>query len=280
MKPKPAVGMIVLVVVAFFTWAVTTATAAAIFNDHEAYLAWRADNTTLFLGIWLAEVVVIGLPVLWFVGKRMGQVAEQQDKAALEARGVGRLAVEALHGNERAIAHLVKLLDDGSPAVRYQSARALAILDDKAANEELFRKVPYWDGDHKLALIDVLKRTMDLRTIKLLRELASDRNPMVARKARTALAIVSSRSGNIDDFIAKRRKQAQAKRKKEARKQARRAGGPAVAAAEPAAGPSAGPPVEPPPEPSSEPAAARPADGPTKSPAGSPAEPAAGATSD
>ncbi len=258
MKPKPAVGMIVLVVVAFFTWAVTTATAAAIFNDHEAYLAWRADNTTLFLGIWLAEVVVIGLPVLWFVGRRMGQVAEQQDKAALEARGVGRLAVEALHGNERAIAHLVKLLDDGSPAVRYQSARALAILDDKAANEELFRKVPYWDGDHKLALIDVLKRTMDLRTIRLLRELASDRNPMVARKARTALAIVSSRSGNIDDFIAKRRKQAQGKRKKEARKQARRAGEPAAAAAEPAAavepaaGPSAGPPVEPPPEPSSE----------------------------
>ncbi len=134
----------------------------------------------------------------------------------------------------RPIAHLVELLDDGSPAVRYQSARALALLDDKATGDELVRKVRYWDIDHKLALIDVLRRTMDLRTVKLLRVLAEDRNHMVARKARTGLTIVSSRSGNIDGFIAKRRTQAQARQKKAEQKAGRTSVG-APSAADPPA---------------------------------------------
>ena len=64
---------------------------------------------------------------------------------------------------------------------------------------------------------------MDVRTVKILRMLGADRNPMVARKARTALGIVSSRSANIDDFVAKRRKQSQAKMKKTAAKKAKSA---------------------------------------------------------
>jgi hypothetical protein len=227
MKSKPVVGMLTLLVVALATWAVTTTMAATIIGGREEYLAWRSDNMMLFLGIWLAEVVIIGLPILWIAGKRMGAVAEQQDKTALAARGVGNLAASALRGDKKAIARLLKLLDDGSPAVRYQSARALAILDDKAANEELFRKVRYWDGNLKLGLIEVLRRTMDLRTIKLLREFTGDRNPMVARKARTALTIVSSRSGSMDDLVAKRRKESQAKQEKQARKKAKAGGTPA-----------------------------------------------------
>jgi len=224
MKSKPAVVVLALLTVGLITWSLTTTTAAGIIGGHEEFVDWRADNAMLFYGIWLAEVIVIGLPILWFVGKRMGAYTEQQDQAAVAARGVGRLAGQALRGDKKSIEYLIKLLDDVTPAVRYQSARALALLDDKAVDEELFRKVRYWDGDHKLGLIDVLRRTMDMRTVKVLRVLTDDRNPMVARKARTALGIVSSRSGNIDDIVAKRRRQAQAKQKKAARKKAKAEG--------------------------------------------------------
>jgi hypothetical protein len=254
MKSKPAVGMLVLLSVGLITWSLTTTLAAGITGGREAFLDWRAENTTLFFGIWFVEVVVIGLPVLWFVGRRMSAYAQQQDKSAVEARGVGRLAGAALRGDKKAIERLVKLLDDGSPAVKYQSARALALLDDKAIDEELFRKVRYWEGNQKLGLIDTLRRTMDVRTVKILRMLGSDRNPMVARKARSALAIVSSRSGNIDGMVAKRRKEAQAKTAKAERKKAKRAA----------------PPEEPPPAGQSKPAAARP-----NKPAAGPGKPAA-----
>jgi len=220
MKSKPVVGVLVLLFIAIFVWSLNTAVGTIVLGRDD-FIDWRADNTTLYYGIWLAEVVVLGLPALWFVGKRMGAFAAQQDQAAVAARGVGRLAGQALRGDQKSIGHLLKLLDDGSPAVRYQSARALAMLDDTAANKELVRKVRYWDVEHKLGLIDVLKRTMDLRTVRLLRELGTDRNPMVARKAKTALTIVSSRSGSIDDIVAKRRKQAKAKQAKEAQKKAK-----------------------------------------------------------
>ncbi|HQJ98100.1 MAG TPA: hypothetical protein PLB30_06085, partial [Thermoleophilia bacterium] len=229
MKSRPAAVIIVLLAVTLLTWSITTATAASIIGDHEEFVAWRTDHAKLFYGIWLAEVVVIGLPALWFTGKRMDAYSAQQDQAVLAARGVGRLATAALRGDQNAVRRLIKLLDDAVPAVKYQSARALAMVDDAKSNEELFRKVRYWDVDHKLGLIDVLKRTMDMRTIKLLRALTEDRNPMVARKAKTALTIVSSRSGNIDDFIAKRRKQAQAKTAKAARRRAKAGGNERVA---------------------------------------------------
>jgi hypothetical protein len=224
MKSKPAVGMLVLLAVGLITWSLTTTVAAGMVGGREKFLDWRADNMMLFYGIWLAEVVVIGLPALWFVGRRMSAASAQQDEAALAARGVGRLAGQALRGDKKSIEHLVKLLDDGSPAVRYQSARALALLDDKATDEELFRKIRYWDGDLKLGLIDVLRRTMDMRTVKLLRVLTEDRNPMVSRKARTALGIVSSRTRNMDDIVAVRRKQAQEKQQKAERKKAKASG--------------------------------------------------------
>lgn len=243
MKSKSAVSVVVVLFLAFFTWSVNTTLGSAVLG-REAFSDWRADNTALFYGIWLAELVVLGIPALWVVGKRIGAYAAQQDQAALEARGVGRLAIGALRGNETSIAHLIKLLDDSSSAVRFQAARALALLDDDETDKELFRKVRYWDVDLKLGVIDVLKRTMDLRTIKLLRILASDRNPMVARKARTGLTIVSSRSGNIDGFIAKRRKQAQARDRKAARKKAPAAGEPKSAGQEPPAARTTPPAVE------------------------------------
>lgn len=238
MKSRPAVAGVILLFLAFFTWSVNTALGTTAMGRDD-FIDWRAENTRTYYALWAAEIVVLGIPALWFAGRRLGAMAIQQDEAALKARGVGNLAAQALRGNEKAIAHLVKLLDDNTPAVRYQSARALAILDDTQTNKELLRKVRYWDVDHKLALIDVLKRTMDLRTVRLLRELGGDRNPMVSRKAKTALAIVSSRSGNIDGFIEKRRKQAKAKQEKAARKTAK-AGG-----AAPATGARAEVPAEP-----------------------------------
>lgn len=224
MKSKPAVGLLVLGAIGIILWSLMTAVGTMVGGGRESFLDWRAENTTVFYGIWLGAVVVVGLPALWFVGKRMGAYAAQQDKAALAARGVGRLASRALRGDKKAIDHLVKLLDDGSPAVRYQSARALALLDDASVDKELFRKVRYWDVEHKLGLIDVLRRTMDLRAIKLLRVLSDDRNHVVARKARTGLTIVSSRSGNIDGIVEKRRRQAKAKQQKQARRAAARTG--------------------------------------------------------
>lgn len=240
MKSKPAVGLFVLIAVGLVTWSLTSSIGVAVAGGRDAFLSWREANLRLFYGVWLAEVLVIGLPLLWFVGRRMGAYAAQQDAAAVAARGVGRLAGRALRGDRKAVDHLLQLLGDSTPAVRYQAARALAILDDNDTNEALFRAVRYWDVEHKLGLVDVLRRTMDLRTVRLLRVLAEDRNPHVSRKARTGLAIVSSRSANIDDFIARRRRQAQAKRRKEARRQAW--GG---RAAEPARELPAGPPGAP-----------------------------------
>jgi hypothetical protein len=222
-KSKPAVAALILLFLAFFTWSVNTALGTTAMGRDD-FIDWRAENTRTYYALWAVELVVLGIPALWFASKRMGAMTAQQDEAALKARGVGNLAAQALRGNQKAIAHLIKLLDDPTPAVRYQSARALALLDDKESNKELFRKVRYWDVDHKLALIDVLKRTVDLRAVRLLRELGSDRNPMVSRKAKTALAIVSSRSGNIDGFVEKRRKQAKAKQEKAARKTAKAGG--------------------------------------------------------
>ena len=47
--------------------------------------------------------------------------------------------------------------------VRYQSARALVMVDKPEPNKELFRKVSYWPGDQKTAMVDVLRRMKDVR---------------------------------------------------------------------------------------------------------------------
>jgi HEAT repeat protein len=91
--------------------------------------------------VWGAEVIAISLPLLWVSGRKLRAQETAHDEKVLRARGVGRLTVEALHGNNEATARLVKLLDDPEVAVRYQSARALVLMDKPELNKELFRRV-------------------------------------------------------------------------------------------------------------------------------------------
>ncbi len=211
MRLRPGITLLILAVSAIVVWGVVTTVGTQVAGGREAFLAWRTEHFRALLLIWAGGVVAVTVPALLVAGRRMQRWAEQQDEAVVKARGVGRLAVRALQGDAGAVERLLGLLDDPQPAVRYQSARALAFLDDAAVEKELFRKVRYWDVTHKLGVVDVLRRTMDLRAVKLLRLLSRDRNPMVARKATTALTIVQSRSGNIDDVIARRRRQAKAR---------------------------------------------------------------------
>jgi HEAT repeat protein len=116
----------------------------------------------------------------------------------------------ALRGSTDAVEKLENLLDDENPAVRYQSARALSLLSDAQATEILLRKVRYWHAPDKLALIDVLKRTRDLRCVPLMEQLAADRNPMVARKARTAMPSIAARAARMDPLEGEVRKRSAA----------------------------------------------------------------------
>jgi hypothetical protein len=102
--------------------------------------------------------------------------------------------MQALQGRESAIDKLVLLLKDPNAMVRYQSARALALLDDEDVNPTLFKIIRYWPGNEKMALIDTLRRTQDVRTGKLLMELSNDRSPQVSRRAMSALPIVMGRT--------------------------------------------------------------------------------------
>lgn len=227
MRLRPGITLLVFAVVAIVMWGLVTSVGASLAGGREAFLAWRLEHVRTFYLIWAGAVAATAIPALVVVGRRMARLAEQQEQAVVQARGVGRLAVRALQGDEGAVKRLLALLDDPQPPVRYQSARALAFLDDVAVEKELFRKVRYWDVQLKLGLTDVLRRTMDIRAVKLLRFLSRDRNPMVARKAATALTIVTSRSGSIDAVVAKRRREAEAKARRGAAK-ARRGDGQAT----------------------------------------------------
>jgi len=240
MRLRPGITLLVFAVVAILMWGVTTTVGTTIAGGKQQFQAWRTAHWRTLLLIWAAEVAAVSIPALVVVGRRMASLAEQQEQAVVQARGVGRLAVRALQGDDGAVKRLLALLDDPQAPVRWQSARALAFLDDAAVEKELFRKVRYWDVDLKLGLVDVLRRTMDIRAVKLLRLLSRDRNPMVARKAGSALAIVTSRSGSIDAVVARRRKEAQAKAKRDAAR-ARRDG----AAGRPSSPPPGGPPAPP-----------------------------------
>ncbi len=216
MKNRPFVIALTLVFVALFTWSLVTTIGASVKGGHEPFVEWRSENVALFYGIWLATVIVAGVPALYFVGRELNRFAERQDETALAAKGVGRFAAAALRGDKNAIAKLLSLLDDPTPVVRYQSARALALLDDPATNKELFRKVRYWDVDLKLGLVDALKRTSDMRAGKLMRVLAKDRNPMVARRASTAIQFVGGKGTNMDWLVEQRKQEAQKRTKKKA----------------------------------------------------------------
>lgn len=214
MKSKPMAGFLVVLTVAVITWSIASIAGPAFFGDREEFLAWRSDNATLFFVGWGIVVVVISLPALVIVGQRLQRFDDEREAAVLGARGVGRLASRALRGDKTSIAKLEGLLDDPTPAVRYQSARALSLLDDAEATKTLLRKVRYWSGPDKLALIDVLKRTHDLRCVPLMEQLAADRNTMIARKARTAMPQVAARAARMEPLEGEARKRSAAQTRK------------------------------------------------------------------
>jgi len=214
-KNRPLVITITVAFVALFTWSVATSLGASLAGGHDEFVQWRSENLTLFYGLWLAGMIVVGAPVLYFVGRELNRFAERQDETVLAAKGVGRFAAAALRGDKGAIKKLVSLLDDPTPVVRYQSARALALLDDPETNKELFRKVRYWDVNLKLGLINSLKRTSDVRAAKLMRVLAKDRNAMVARRASTAMPLIG-KATDMDPIVEQRKRAAEKRTKKAA----------------------------------------------------------------
>jgi hypothetical protein len=203
-------GILVVVSVAVISWTLATLFGPAFTGGREAFFEWRTANAGTFYVIWGIAVVVLSIPALVIVGRRLQQFEDEQEQAALSARGVGRLVARALRGSSDAVEKLENLLDDENPAVRYQSARALSLLSDAQATEILLRKVRYWHAPDKLALIDVLKRTRDLRCVPLMEQLAADRNPMVARKARTAMPSVAARAARMDPLEGEVRKRSAA----------------------------------------------------------------------
>ena len=226
MKSKPVAGVLVIATVAVITWSLATLVGPAFVGGREAFFTWRTENVSTFYLAWGVAVIVLSIPALVLVGRRLAQFDAEREQAALGARGVGRLVSKALLGNTQAIEKLESLLSDDNPAVRYQSARALSLLGDTASTEVLLRKVRYWPGPDKLALIDVLKRTRDLRCVPLMEQLAADRNPMIARKARTAMPLVAARAARVDALEGEIRKRSAAHDKTNVdgrRRQARRA---------------------------------------------------------
>ena len=221
MKNRPLVITITLVFIALFTWSLMTTIGASVKGGREEFMTWRSDNVTLYYGIWVATMVVVGAPALYFVARELGRFADRQEETALAAKGVGRFAAKALRGDKGAIEKLVSLLDDPTPVVRYQAARALALLDDPPTSKELFRKVRYWDVNLKFGLINALKRTSDVRTAKLMGELAKDRNPMVARRASTAMPLIGGKATSMDWLVDQRKRESEKRdRKKTAKRPA------------------------------------------------------------
>jgi hypothetical protein len=203
-------GVLVVVSVAVISWSIATLLGPAFAGGREAFFEWRSANAGTFYLAWGIAVVVISIPALVVVGRRLQRFEDEQEQAALSARGVGRLVARALRGSTEAVEKLENLLDDENPAVRYQSARALSLLNDDKATQILLRKVRYWHAPDKLALIDVLKRTRDLRCVPLMEQLAADRNPMIARKARTAMPSVAARAARMDPLEGEVRKRSAA----------------------------------------------------------------------
>ena len=156
-------------------------------------------------------MLAISVPLLWVAGRRMRVQEVEHDKKALAVRGVGRLTGAALRGNEKATARLLKLLDAPEPVVRYQSARALVMVDQPGPNKELVKKVSYWPGNQKLAMVDVLKEMNDPRARKLMKVLARDRSQFVSGRARAALAHTQETKDSTGDIVARRKREAAAR---------------------------------------------------------------------
>jgi hypothetical protein len=263
-KNRTFLLVVIVLLVAVFTWSVSTVVGAAIAGGKDEFQQWRAQNARTYYLIWGAEMVALCVPLLWVASSRLRAQEAAHEKQALETRGLGKLAGEALRGSERATATLIELLDDPELAVRCQSARALVMVDKPESNKELFRKVPYWHGDQKMAMIDILRRMKDLRARKLLKVLAEDRSQFVAARARSALATTSGHSTDMTQILAQRKREAvAAEGRAAAKKKMSRGAAARTATPEPEPAPSA--------------AAAAPPASPaaTKPPLGTPADEAA-----
>lgn len=219
MRQKPLFGLLVVIVVAVLFWLIGGAIGDGVMGG-EAFEAWRERNFWAYLGMFAVVVVVVSLPLLWFLGRRLAKVFADQEESAAASRGVGRLAMKALAGDVAATDHLFDLLENPVPAIRYQATRALAIVDRPQIDKELFRQVRYWPGNDKLALVNTLKSSRDMRVYRLMELLANDRNPQVARRARGAMIYVMPRTDRMDDYAEKIARPRDARRADAARRAA------------------------------------------------------------
>jgi hypothetical protein len=221
----------IVVFVALLIWSISTIVGSAVAGGREGFSAWRMGHAGLYYAIWGAGVLVVSVPLLWTIGRRLRAQETAHDKEVLLTRGMGRLTGEAMRGSEPATAKLIELLDDDEGVIRCQSARALVMVDKPESNEELFRKVTYWPGDQKSAMVDVLRRMKDPRARGLMEVLANDRSRLVAGRARAALAATSSKTTDMTDMIARRKREAAAIEKRAAAKKKKTPRGAAARAA-------------------------------------------------
>ena len=218
MKYRSFLFVGIVLFVALLTWSASTMVGSAIAGGRDDFSAWRTEHAGLFVAIWAAEVLVVCVPLLWVIGRRLRAQETAHDKEVLLTRGMGRLTGEAMRGGELATAKLIELLDDDEGVIRCQSARALVMVDKPESNEELFRKVSYWPGDQKSAMVDVLRRMKDPRARGLMEVLANDRSRLVAGRARAALAATAGKTTDMTDTIARRKREAAAIEKRAAAK--------------------------------------------------------------
>ena len=258
MKYRSFLFVGIVLFVALLAWSASTIVGSAVAGGRDDFSAWRTEHAGLFVAIWAAEVLVVCVPLLWVIGRRLRAQETEHDKEVLLTRGMGRLTGEAMRGSEPATAKLIELLDDDEGVIRCQSARALVMVDKPESNEELFRKVTYWPGDQKSAMVDVLRRMKDPRARGLMEVLANDRSRLVAGRARAALAVTSGKTTDMTDMIARRKREATAIEKRAAAKKKKMSRGAAARPATPGPEP---PPSAAPAAPPAAPAATKPPQG-------------------
>jgi len=199
---KQVIGIVTIAAVGLVTWLLGSMIGSAILGN-EGWGDWRDDHIGLFLLIWLATVMVIVLPLLWMIGTRMAAAYAREEEEIAAARGVGKLAGQALRGSKGAKQRLVDLLDEDTVQIRCQACRALVLLSEDWTDHEIERRVRYWPGNDKLALIENLKSSGDMRATWVLEMFAEDRNPIIARRAQDALVHVMPRTRRMDGELRK-----------------------------------------------------------------------------
>jgi hypothetical protein len=207
MPSKPLIGLLTIGIVALATWSLGLMIGTAIL-DKDGWSDWRHAHAGLYFLIWGVSVVVITLPLLWVIGTKLAKHYEVEEAEIAASKGVGRIAARALQGKKDAKERLVELLDDETVQIRCQAARALMMLSEDWTNRELERKIRYWPGNDKLALIENLRSTHDMRATWILEMLAADRNPAIARRARSALAWVAPKTTRMDGTVRKEKAKA------------------------------------------------------------------------